>query len=216
MKVTPIILILLLLPCASAAIAISFDAVCNGPDCVADIESDTAKGRTRIATEGPVAASQAINYATDIYNSTTLIDADQGKLQVKTPEINLRADARNLKGLAKVDYNTKQILGEPEIIEDEEGNPWLEIENRTLHYENARFQLTGNGSLHEEIIMAVGAKSRKAFDYSLDGGNFSLNQSIKLSGLELKTSFEMLDQEEHFDEASEEAAVKASLGKVLA
>ena len=64
--------------------------------------------------------------------------------------------------------------------------------------------------------MAVGAKSRKAFDYSLDGGNFSLNQSIKLSGLELKTSFEMLDQEEHFDEASEEAAVKASLGKVLA
>lgn len=208
-------LIIVLFPVASAAIDITYDAVCNGQDCISDIESDTANGRTRIATEGPMAASQVVKYATDIYSSTTLLDADKGKLQIKTPEITLWSDALKLQATAKLDYNTQQILGEPEIVEDEEGNAWLEIENRTLHHESLRLQMSGNGSVDEEIIMAVGMRSRKVFDYSVDGGNFSLNQSIVLSGLELKKSFKMLDDPEAFDESEEEAAVKAALGRVL-
>ena len=214
-KISPLIWLLIIvffLPDVYGAVANTYDFVGDG---VVDIESELGNARTRIAGDGPIAASQTLNLQTDLYSSTSLVDADSGKFQIKTNEINLRSDARDLKVAAKLDYNTKQILGEPEIVEDEEGNAWLEVENRTLHHENLRLQLAGNGSLDEEIIMAVGLRNRKVFDMSQDG-NFSFNQSLQLSGLELKKSFSMLPDPDSMDESDEEAAIRATFGKVTA
>ncbi|HPH48893.1 MAG TPA: hypothetical protein PLD96_03160 [Methanothrix sp.] len=215
-KISPLIwwlIIIFFLPDVYGAVANTYDFVGDG---TVDIESEMGNARTRITGDGPIAASQALQFQTDLYSSTSLVDAVRGKLQIKTPEISLRSDALNLKAAAKLDYNTKQIMGEPEIIEDEEGNTWLEIENRTLHHENLRLQISGNGSMDEEILMALGHKSRKVFDYSTKGGNFSLNQSIQLSGLEMRKSFEMLPDAEKFDESEEEATIRATFGKVTA
>ncbi len=203
---------LFFLPIAYCAVANTYDFTGTG---AVDIESELGNARTRISGEGPIAASQALNFQTDLYSSTSLVDADRGKFQIKTNEINLRSDARDLKVAAKLDYNTKQVLGEPEIIEDEDGNSWLEVTNRTLHHENLALQMTGNGSLDEEIIMAVGLRNRKVFDMSQDG-NFSLNQSLALSGLEMKKSRSMLPNPDSMDESEEEAAFRATAGKVTA
>ena len=216
-KISPLIwwpIIIFSTSIGTASMSIAYDAVCNG-QCSANIESDLGNARTLISGEGPIAASQAIQFEPDLYSSTSLVDADKGKFQIRTNEISLRSDARNLKAAAKLDYNTAQILGSPEIVEDEDGNAWLEIENRTLHHESLRLQLTGNGSLDEEVIIAVGLRNRKVFDMSQDG-NFSFNQSLQLSGLEMKRSFSMLPEPDSMTETEEEAAFRATAGKVTA
>lgn len=208
-----LIIALILLPIASAAIGISYDAVCNGP-CQTDIESDVHdRGQTRISGDGPIAASQAIFWSTDRYNSTSLVDADQGGFQARTPNVNLRAKAEGLKVSSLLEYNTEFFPGAPEVYEDDEGQSWISITNRTLHRQAARFKLSGNGSLDEEVIIAAGGKSRKLFDASMDG-NFSLNQALSFSGEELKTSFEMLPKENEMSEAAAEEIVRRGLQDV--
>ena len=205
-------LLVLVHPSMSAMVN-KIDADCDGSDCVMDIGSYTAKAETRAITTGSAAYSHIVNYQTDIYNSTTQFDATEGQFNIKTPELRLFSDARDYLGRVKLEYNTVQILGEPEIIEDEEGNPWLEIENRIHHFENADIRLAGNGSMSEDVIIAVAGRNRKFFEYDVDNGNFTFNQSLQLSGLELRKSLSLINEPDAFTESSEEATVKAAIGK---
>lgn len=191
------------------------DAECDGPDCYMDTGSYTSKAETRSISIGSSAFSQIVNYHTDVYNSTTQFDVSDGQFNIKTPELRLFSDARDYRGRVKLEYNTKQILGEPEIVEDEEGNPWLEIENRTLHFENADIRLAGNGSMSEDVIIAVAGRNRKFFEHDVENGNFTFNQSLALSGLELRKSLELLNNPDVFTEYSEEATFRATAGGVM-
>jgi hypothetical protein len=205
---------LLILP-ASGAINVAYDAVCNGPGCMADIESEAVdRGQTRILSSGPIAASQAIVWSTEEYNSTTLIDADKGGFRVKMPNIRLRADMADLKVSSNLLYSTAFYPGEPEVYEDGEGNSWVSVENRTLHKEQARFAISGNGSLHEEIIIAAAGKSRKALDYNMTG-NQSFNQLLSFSGQELKTSFSLMPEDGTVSTAEAEEIVRRGLNEVM-
>lgn len=198
-----------------SAMVNKIDADCDGPDCYMDTGSYTSKAETRSISTGSSAFSQIVNYQIDVYNSTTQFDVSQGQFKVKTPEIRLFSNARDYHGRVKLEYNTKQILGEPEIVEDEEGNPWLEIENRTLHFENADIRLAGNGSMSEDVIIAVAGRNRKFFEHDVENGNFTFNQSLALSGLELRKSLELLNKPDVFTESSEEATFRATAGGVM-
>lgn len=210
-----LIIALLAMPPGSAAINMAYDAVCNGPGCLADIESEAVdRGQTRILSSGPIAASQAISWSSDEYNSTTLIDADKGGFRVKMPNIRLRADMADLKVSSNLLYNTAFFPGEPEVYEDEEGHSWISTENRTLHKEQARFAISGNGSLHEEIIIAAAGKSRKALDYNMTG-NQSFNQLLSFSGQELKTSFSLMPEDGTVSTAEAEEIVRRGLNEVM-
>lgn len=198
-----------------SAMVNKIDADCDGADCYMDTSSYTSKAETRSISTGSSAFSQIVNYQTDVYNSTTQFDVSHGQFNVKTPEIRLFSNARDYRGRVKLEYNTKQILGEPEIVEDEEGNAWLEIENRTLHFENADIRLAGNGSMSEDVTIAVAGKNRKFFEHDVENGNFTFNQSLALSGLELRKSLELLNKPDVFTESSEEATFRATAGGVM-
>ena len=198
-----------------SAMVNKIDADCYGPDCYMDTGSYTSKAETRSISIGSSAFSQIVNYQTDVYNSTTQFDVSDGQFNIKTPELRLFSDARDYRGRVKLGYNTKQILGEPEIVEDEEGNPWLEIENRTLHFENADIRLAGNGSMSEDVIIAVAGRNMKFFEHDVENGNFTFNQSLALSGLELRKSLELLNKPDVFTESSEEATFRATAGGVM-
>lgn len=214
-KIWWLIIALLAMPPGSAAISIAYDAVCNGPGCLADIESEAIdRGQTRILSSGPIAASQAISWSSEEYNSTTLIDADKGGFRVKMPNIRLRADMADLKVSSNLLYSTAFHPGEPEVYEDGEGNSWVSVENRTLHKEQARFAISGNGSLHEEIIIAAAGKSRKALDYNMTG-NQSFNQLLSFSGRELKTSFSLMPEDGTVSTAEAEEIVRRGLNEVM-
>ena len=210
-----LIIALLAMPPGSAAINMAYDAVCNGPGCLADIESEAIdRGQTRILSSGPIAASQAISWSSDEYNSTTLIDADKGGFRVKMPNIRLRADMADLKVSSNLLYSTAFFPGEPEVYEDEEGHSWISTENRTLHKEQARFAISGNGSLHEEVIIAAAGKSRKALDYNMTG-NQSFNQLLSFTGQELKTSFSMMPEDGTVSQADAEEIVRRGLSEAM-
>ena len=198
-----------------SAMVNKIDADCDGPDCYMDTGSYTSKAETRSISIGSSAFSQMVNYQTDVYNSTTQFDVSDGQFNIKTPELRLFSDARDYRGRVKLEYNTEQILGEPEIVEDEEGNAWLEIENRTLHFENADIRLAGNGSMSEDVTIAVAGKNRKFFEHDVENGNFTFNQSLALSGLELRKSLELLNKPDVFTESSEEATFRATAGGVM-
>ena len=210
-----IIALFLAMPPGSAAISMAYDAVCNGPGCMADIESEAVdRGQTRILSAGPIAASQAIHWSAEEYNSTTLIDADKGGFRVKMPNIRLRADMADLKVSSNLLYSTAFYPGEPEVYEDEDGNSWISVQNRTLHKEQARFSISGNGSLHEEVIIAAAGRSRKALDYNMTG-NQSFNQLVSLGGQELKTSFSMMPEDGAVSTAEAEEIVRRGLQEAV-
>ena len=210
-----LIIALLAMPPGSAAINMAYDAVCNGPGCLADIESEAIdRGQTRILSTGPIAASQAMSWSTAEYNSTTLIDADKGGFRVKMPNIRLRADMADLKVSSNLLYSTAFFPGEPEVYEDAEGNSWVSVENRTLHKEQARFAISGNGSLHEEVIIAAAGKSRKSLDYNMTG-NQSFNQLLSFSGQELKTSFSLMPENGRVSTAEADEIARRGLNEVM-
>lgn len=210
-----LIIALLAMPPGSAAINMAYDAVCNGPGCLADIESEAIdRGQTRILSTGPIAASQAMSWSTAEYNSTTLIDADKGGFRVKMPNIRLRADMADLKVSSNLLYSTTFYPGEPEVYEDEDGNSWISVQNRTLHKEQARFAISGNGSLHEEVIIAAAGRSRKALDYNMTG-NQSFNQLVSLSGQELKTTFSLMPESGGVSTSEAEEIVRRGLNEVM-
>lgn len=207
------LLILLLISPALGSIDVAYDAVCNG-NCSTDIESDIHdRGQTRITGEGPIAASQAIHWSTVEYNSTSLVDADQGGFVTRMPNVNLRVMAAGLQVSASQLYRTEYFPGAPEVYEDDGGIPWISIENRTLHREAARFKISGNGSLDEDLIVAAAGKSRKLLDAHM-AGNFSLDQSLSFSGQELKRSFSLMPEEGRIGEAEEEEIVQRGLQEV--
>ena len=214
MKFRSLLIIALLILPVSVAITMAYDAVCNGPGCQADIESEAVdRGQTRILSSGPIAASQVIVWSTEEYNSTSLIDADNGGFRVKMPNIRLRADMADLKVSSNLLYSTAFYPGEPEVYEDGEGNSWVSVENRTLHKEQARFSISGNGSLDEEIIIAAAGKSRKALDYNMTG-NQSFSQLLSFSGQELKTSFSLMPEDGTVNTAEAEEIVRRGLNEV--
>lgn len=208
-KINPLIwwliAIFLISPLASAAIAITYDVVGEGSS---DIESDLYLGRTRITSEGGMAASQKITASTDLYNSTTLTDLDNGFVRFKTANTDTRAKGEQLKTHVKLNYNFAHVPGEPDIVEGENGELFLHNENQTKHFETNTFSITGtNGSLHQEAIMAVAGKKRKIFDASLNG-NLSFEQIFQASGIELIESWEALPDEETIDPAEAEQIVR--------
>lgn len=210
-KINPLIwwliAIFLIAPLASAAIAITYDVVGEGSS---DIESDLYLGRTRITSEGGMAASQKITASTDLYNSTTLTNLDKGFVHFKTANTDTRAKGEQLKTAVKLNYNFVHVIGEPDVIEGEDGKLYLHHENQTQHFETDTFSITGiNGSLHQEAIMAVAGKKRKIFDANLKG-NLSFEQIFHASGLELIESWEALPDEEKIDQAEAEQIVRDS------
>lgn len=210
-KISPLIWWLIIIfavaPIASAAIAITYDVVGEGSS---DIESDLFLGRTRITSDGAMAASQKITASTDLYDSTTLTDLDDGFVHFKTANLDTRAKGEQLKSNVNLNYNFVHVIGEPDVIEGEDGKLYLHTENQTKHYETDTFSITGiNGSLHQEAIMAVAGKKRKIFDANLKG-NLSFEQIFQASGIELIESLEALPDEETIDEAEAEQIVRDS------
>ena len=214
-KISPLVwwlIIILSTSLGSAAIAIAYDSVGDG---LLDIESEFALGRTRITGDGPIAASQAFNVATDIYNSTSLVDADRGSVRTKTGNTDTRVRADNLTAKISLGYNFVHAAGEPEVIEDREGNLFIHTENQSRHYESDVFQVAGNnGSLDQEFIMSIAGKKRKVFDGHM-AGNLSHNLTFKASGIELIESWESLPDQDTISESEAERMQQETYGRVL-
>ena len=135
-----------------------------------------------------------------------LIAPGKASFSARTPEYDLRVNgASDFHGIVRL--NRESTAEEVREIITEVPNGSL-VTTTTTIYTDASIEtsIQGQGKFSEDIDIAYAGKARALKLRELDGsGNFSLNTSLQLSGVQIKNGFGLLNETEMFDRRVEMA-----------
>ena len=135
-----------------------------------------------------------------------LIAPGKASFSARSPEYSLRVrDASDFYGIVRMNRESSEEITEEIVTEVPTGSLKQEM-STTLTDANVETSVRGDGRFSEDIDVAYAGKARALKLRELDGsGNFSLNTSLQLSGVQIKNGFGLLNETEMFDRRVEMA-----------
>lgn len=162
-----------------------------------DMETDTDEDASRITGEGET--SIGLSLAIDWANQTSFkgLSTDKGRFKIKTPEYSFDMKGLNLEAMATTTRQTEQADSEKletKLIDNETYQEYLDTYKRTATME---LSATGNGTVEESLIISTGKRRNKElYSASLNGTMLDIKRKLSMSGLDLRTRLEKLEQRE--------------------